>query len=696
MAIWTTEIKEIEKLYASLKGQLPDLEKELERLIKADDENMILLYSRRCLEVIITDLCECELKRPRKTEPLKGIIDKLYKEGKVPSHIITSMHGLNELSTYGAHPKDFDSEQIKPVLVNLDIIIKWYLKHIELQIAGRVVQEQQIHTEKLTEVNAEALSKPNRNIILLLAGILLIAVIFAFPKIFKKDKFEDIRDTDGKISVAVMPFDNLTGDSTLNWFGKGISSLIINGLGSSKELSVCDDHTMFEAIEGMDKVYTAGISPSVAKEVANKVQAETYVSGSFQGREGTYWILVNLVNTQNGNIIWTNKVSGNLKSSGYLDVADSLCYEIKNYLEIKALGNVADYEFREVYPNSAEAYRYFIEGMNLVLNQNYDSGIRSLMKALDIDSTFTFASFYIAYAYCYSNDFKQAISWTEKTYRNKEKIPLKYQIWIEMWYACYISKNINDINRYCDLLGESGINTRLLWSDLGVTYVDMSRQYGKAAEAFERVMEISKEKGDWKFLLFYDRFAGVLHKLGNHDREREICNIGLRILPENSNWMFYRMAICALSRGDKSEADEVLTKYRLKHKDLKTPEDLLELFLGQMYEEANILDQAEIHFRKAYKLNPQRIGLDFELAKFLIYNDISTDEGMELIKKSLGKNPDDENTLQLKGWGLYKQGKYEESAQLLSKMWEKSILFNFDLYEHLEAAKKAVAGQKNN
>jgi len=127
MAIWSSEIKELEKLYGSLKGQLPGLEKELERLIKADDENMILLYSRRCLEVIITDLCECELKRPRKTEPLKGIIDKLHKEEKVPSHIITSMHGLNELSTYGAHPKDFDPEQVKPVLVNLDIIIKWYL-----------------------------------------------------------------------------------------------------------------------------------------------------------------------------------------------------------------------------------------------------------------------------------------------------------------------------------------------------------------------------------------------------------------------------------------------------------------------------------------------------------------------------------------------------------------------------------------
>jgi hypothetical protein len=128
MIIWSTEIKELEKLHESLKGQLPELDKELEQLIKFEDPNIVMLYSRRCLEVIITDLCECELKRPRKTEPLKGIIDKLLHEGKVPSHIITSNDSLNSLSTYGAHPKDFDPEQVKPVLSNLAIIIKWYVK----------------------------------------------------------------------------------------------------------------------------------------------------------------------------------------------------------------------------------------------------------------------------------------------------------------------------------------------------------------------------------------------------------------------------------------------------------------------------------------------------------------------------------------------------------------------------------------
>ena len=132
MIIWAAELKEVEKLYESLEGQLPDLEKELSQLVRSDDPNVVMLYSRRCLEVIITDLCENELKRTRKTEPLKGIIDKLNKEEKVPSNIITSMHGLNDLATFGVHPKDFDPRQVKPVLNNFSVILEWYLKYHDI------------------------------------------------------------------------------------------------------------------------------------------------------------------------------------------------------------------------------------------------------------------------------------------------------------------------------------------------------------------------------------------------------------------------------------------------------------------------------------------------------------------------------------------------------------------------------------
>src|SRR4030042_7110823 len=354
MKIWSGEIKELEILYQSLKGHSNDLEKELDQLIKTEDANVVMLYSRRCLEVIITDLCEYELNRPRKTEPLKGIIDKLNQEEKVPAHIIASMQSLNSLSTFGAHPKEYEPEQVKPVLNNLSTILKWYLKYktekaeaegrykvqgtgYKVQGTGYKVQgikhkfqvlerqddlpaemDTRLKSTKETPHTAKSGKKP----FMIISGILIIAIILYIVldqfNFLRKAKFEDVRDPDGKISIAVMPFENLTGDTTLNWFQRGISSLIINGLGNSSELAVRDDHTMFEVMESMNQVYTAGISPSMAKEVAKKVPAETYISGSFQGREDTYWILVNLVKTENGDIIWTNKVQGDLKSSGYL------------------------------------------------------------------------------------------------------------------------------------------------------------------------------------------------------------------------------------------------------------------------------------------------------------------------------------------------------------------------------------------
>jgi len=449
-------------------------------------------------------------------------------------------------------------------------------------------------------------------------------------------------------------------------------------------------------MEGMDQVYTAGISPSLAKEVAKKVKAGTYISGSFQGREDTYWVLVNLVNTESGEIIWTNKVAGNLKSSGYLDLADSLCNEIKNHLEIKALESTADYEFRDVYPKSAEAYRYFIEGMNSVLNMNYESGIQSLKKALEIDTTFTFASFFIAYAYSCDNNMQEAVLWTKKAYPYKDRIPSKYQLWVDMWNACYYGKSIKDVSRYCDLLAESGINTRLFWSDIAITYCDFSHEYEKAIPAFEKVMEINQERGtDWKFIMFYDRFLMALHNTGNHEREKEISGIGLKAVPDNSNWILYRIAVCALSQGKMKEADEIIVKYKAKHKELGTRDRDLEVNLGQMYMEANIMDQAEMHYRKAYELSGSQNDFGkYHLANFLINNDINVDEGMGLIEVLLDTRPGNLILLKLKGRGLYKQGKYEEAVQLLREVQEKWSGADYELSVYLPEAEQALANQK--
>ncbi len=700
MQIWSIEIKELESLFTSLKGQLPDLEKELEQLIETKDANVILIYSRRCLEVIITDLCENELKRPRKTEPLKGIIDKLGHEEKVPSHIIVSMQYLNSLSTFGAHPKDFDPEQIKPVLNNLIIIIKWYLKY-------KTDKAELVRKEKITESTDERpptikesvhIISSRRNPFVIVSGILIIAIIlylvFNQLNFFRKDKFENIRDPKGKISIAVMPFENQTGDTTLNWFQRGISSLIINGLGNSSELAVLDDHTMFEVIESMNQVFTAGISSSLAKEVAKKVKAETYISGSFQGREDAYWILVNLVNTESGEIIWTNKVEGNLKSSGYLDMADSLCNEIKNYLEIKALENVADFDFREAYPNSAEAYRYFIEGMNLILSEDYEPAIQSLKKAMEIDSTFTFASFYIAFAYNYSSQFEECALWTEKAYKSMNRLPYKYQPLLEIWYACSISKNLSDIIRYCRQFEESGIQSRLLWFDLGTTYMSYPVQYEKALAAFDKVMQMSMERGGyWEYDNFYNWYVWALHVVGQHEKEKEICDIGLSINPGNFDCISTRV-VCYLFQGDSLAAGKNIKKLKsIVKEDYNWSESKIELWMGHLYLNATDSIEAEKHYRNAYNLDDTDISYMLNLAKVLINAEININEGMELVQKALIIDPENNWAGWLKGHGLYKQGKFEEAVILLRRAEGKWLTFNPELHQDVQEAEQALANK---
>ena len=55
---------------------------------------------------------------------------------------------------------------------------------------------------------------------LLIAVIILTAIILLYPGIFARARLNGLRSPDGRISVAVMPFQNMTNDSSLNiWQG---------------------------------------------------------------------------------------------------------------------------------------------------------------------------------------------------------------------------------------------------------------------------------------------------------------------------------------------------------------------------------------------------------------------------------------------------------------------------------------------
>lgn len=297
MTIWSAEIKELEKLYDFLKGQSADLEKELGQLLKSDDPNVILLYSRRCLEVIITDLCEKELKRPRKTEPLKGIIDKLNKEEKVPSHIITSMDGLNSLSTFGTHPKEFDPEQVKPVLNNLSIVIKWYLKYKDSSAISKGKAQGEKLESQSPETSVKILHKPKKRQILFASGFFLVVIFTAlilFDVIHIGKKAKGLAKLEK--SVAVLPFKNDSPDEENVYFINGIMEEVLTNLQTIKDLRVIS-RTSTEQYRNQSKSI-----PEIAKELG----VNYIVEGSGQKYGNTFRLRVQLIVAAEEGHLWAD------------------------------------------------------------------------------------------------------------------------------------------------------------------------------------------------------------------------------------------------------------------------------------------------------------------------------------------------------------------------------------------------------
>jgi len=380
MSIWSAEIKELEKLYESFKGKLPDLEKELEQLVHFDDPNVILLYSRRCLEVIITDLCECELKRPRKTEPLKGIIDKLHKEEKVPSHIITSMDHVNSLSAYGAHPKDFDPEQVKPVLNNLTIVIKWYLKYKESQNKSIVPSDTQKELQKPLKLTARKPWNTTKKIMIYSFTFLL--VIAAVLIIIKFDVFGNPVEK----SIAVLPFRNDSRDSSTTNFMDGVMEEILNRLQTIKDLTPISRSSVEQYRNTMKSL----------PEIARERHVNYIVEGSGQKYGDSIILRVQLIEIRKGRErhLMGKSFRQKLESANtFFNIQSLVAQSIA--AELNATITPQEKRLIEKLPtDNLEAYEAYLKGqfyLNKFTPESLDSAMQYFELAKEIDSNYALA-----------------------------------------------------------------------------------------------------------------------------------------------------------------------------------------------------------------------------------------------------------------------------------------------------------------
>ena len=115
---YSDEISELIAIKKDLSKRFPQLNTELEKLEKSqDNQEVCLLYCRRSLDIVLDELTGIKFAKKRhKKESNKGTIDKLNHDGIIPGYVFSAMHNVNNIGNYGAHLGEFDPRQIKSAI----------------------------------------------------------------------------------------------------------------------------------------------------------------------------------------------------------------------------------------------------------------------------------------------------------------------------------------------------------------------------------------------------------------------------------------------------------------------------------------------------------------------------------------------------------------------------------------------------
>ncbi|KPL15309.1 MAG: hypothetical protein AMS23_03250 [Bacteroides sp. SM1_62] len=533
--------------------------------------------------------------------------------------------------------------------------------------------------------------KPSDAIITVL---IVIVVILAYPKIFRKDKFEGIRDQDGRVSISVMPFGNITGDTLYNVWQGGFQNLLITTLSNSQELLVRQYQAIYNILEGERSINYASLTPSLASELALKLDTRTFIIGNILKAGNKIRVNAQLINAETEEIFRTYQVDGNTQDDIFT-MADSLSEMIKNHLEIKKLVEQFDSpDIRESYTHSSEALQCYFHGYNAAMDMDLQPAAEWLSQAIEIDSGFISAYVLLSITYRGLGEDKLAKNCCVMANKKRDVLPLLEKLQLDHLNAYYFDTPKEQI-RYLKQILEIDELSSFYWFLLGSVYYNQD-QYEHAVSHFEKVLDIHKKWGTpYRFPLLYFRLGNSYHHLNNHKREKEVYELGLNVFPDYPTIISYQ-AICALSQGDMDKAKNLITKYKSIGKNINLwSQSRILSDIGYMYVRADLFDEAEKQLRQALSMDPQNSVIMNDLAWFLIDYDINVDEGVELIEKALVIDPEDWYSLDTYGWGLYKQGKYKEALKILNDSWEIRPVYDHEGYQHIQEVNKALSNQQN-
>jgi len=276
------------------------------------------------------------------------------------------------------------------------------------------------------------------------AAILVVAGIVAF-----RPRASDVAIAGGnRPSVAVMYFENNTGDTRLDWLRTGLTDMVVTDLSQSPDVEVLGTDRLAQILLEMKRQDDRVVTFDTVREVAKRAGVASVLLGSYVKSGDTIRINIKLQDASTGRIVSAERVEA-AGEANLFPTVDDLTRRIKARFALRDTGDLAkrllpapggssgsagfavDRDLKDVTSASVEAYRYYAEGIDLH-NRGHDfDAIPLLEKAVAIDPQFAMALGKLGIAHGNVGHLARAAEYGQRALQHADRLTARERYYLE-------------------------------------------------------------------------------------------------------------------------------------------------------------------------------------------------------------------------------------------------------------------------
>jgi adenylate cyclase len=355
-----------------------------------------------------------------------------------------------------------------------------------------------------------------------------------------------------KPSIAVLPFENMTGDPKQEYFTDGFTEQIITSLSKTSSLFVISRNSTF----------TYKGKPVKVQQVSEELGVRYVLEGSIQKSSGRIRINVQLIDATSGQHVWAESYDRDLKD--IFSLQDEVNLKILTALQV----NLTSGEQARVWAKGTknlEAYLKLLQCRQYLIQMNKESNVKARRlaeEAIALDPKYADAYAWVGETYMTDvflgasdpkNSIAKAIEWTQKALAmNGSLADARSRLGVLYSWSGRYEEGIAEADRGVELDPNSG---------LANFYLSVVLRYaGKSKEAIpviQKALRLEPYAPD----IYLQNLALVYFQTGDCREAMAACEKGLKRQPDNLNSHVITAAVygsCGRETEARKEAAEIL------------------------------------------------------------------------------------------------------------------------------------------